>query len=178
MNEHSAAPTEADPSTNASTNAGREQTFETIEAQLEAITEKLEEPTVPLEERLRLHARAVRLHATLEGKLDAAEKAIQAAEKAAVPAEPDGEPYEAVRDRLAEIVNALENEELPLDRVVALHLQAGQLAARCETILKTARTQLDAVAEPPSDGSEEPDPAPVPRADPGSAEEWDDPPPF
>ena len=124
-----------------------EPTFESLERELKTVTGRLEDPAVPLEERLRLHARAVALHTRLEATLEAARKTTgedgnEAGPKAKPPPDDGGEPYEAVRDRLAEVANALERDDLPLARVVELHREAERLAARCEAILETAQDQI------------------------------------
>ena len=124
-------------------------TFESLESRLQAVTQKLEDPAVPLEERLRLHERAVSMHKELEVILNAARAATSKAAGAPVSpsVEPSREPYEAVRDRLAQVVNALESDDLPLARVVELHGEARRLAARCEAILEGARGKIAQPAE-------------------------------
>ncbi len=136
-----------------------EPSFESVEAELKAVTAQLEDPAVALEERLQLHARAASMHQRLEAIVEAARKATsEAANDAANDAPNDAgpppglpgsgagegprEPYEAVRDRLAEVVNTLENEDLPLARVINLHGEAQRLAARCEAILGAAQEQI------------------------------------
>ena len=128
-----------------------EPSFESVEAELKAVTAQLEDPAVALEERLQLHARAASMHRRLEAIVEAARKATsKAANDAGNDAGPPGpsagegprEPYEAVRDRLAEVVNTLENEDLPLARVIDLHGEAQRLAARCEAILGAAQEQI------------------------------------
>ena len=137
-----------------------EPSFESVEAELKAVTAQLEDPAVALEERLQLHARAASMHQRLEAIVEAARKATskatsEAANDAPNEAGPPGlpgagagagegprEPYEAVRDRLAEVVNTLENEDLPLARVINLHGEAQRLAARCEAILGAAQEQI------------------------------------
>ena len=128
-----------------------EPSFESVEAELKAVTAQLEDPAVALQERLQLHARAVSMHQRLEAIVEAARKATsEAANDAANDAGPPGsgigegakEPYEAVRDRLAEVVNALESENPPLARVIDLHGEAQRLAARCEAILGAAQEQI------------------------------------
>lgn len=124
-----------------------EATFESLEKELLALLQGLEDPAVPLEERLRLHARAVSMHGRLEAVLEAARKATGEAGKRDGPrdepaAETDREPYEAVRDRLAQVVNALEGGGLPLARVVELHGEAQRLATRCEAILDGAQREI------------------------------------
>ena len=135
-----------------------EPSFESVEAELKAVTAQLEDPAVALQERLQLHARAVSMHKRLEAIVEAARKATSeaannAANDAPNEAGPPGlpgplagegakEPYEAVRDRLAEVVNGLESENLPLARVIDLHGEAQRLAARCEAILGAAQEQI------------------------------------
>ncbi len=137
-----------------------EATFESLEAELKAVTAQLEDPAVPLEKRLRLHADAVSTQRRLEAIVEAARKATSetadcigndvgkdAGKDAGAPGPRAGEgvpePYEVVRDRLAEVVNALESEDLPLARVIGLHREAQRLAARCEAILGAAQEQIN-----------------------------------
>lgn len=130
-------------------------TFESLEAELATVTERLEDASVPLEERLRLHARATSMHRRLEAIVEAARKATSTtADHGASERPPDGEappePYERVRDRLAEVVNALEADDLPLARVIELHREAQRLAARCEAILDGAQEQIEKAAGGPA----------------------------
>ena len=141
-----------------------EPSFESVEAELKAVTAQLEDAAVALQERLQLHARAVSLHQRLEAIVEAARKATSeaandAANEAPNESGPPGlpgplagegakEPYEAVRDRLAEVVNALESENLPLARVIDLHGEAQKLAARCEAILGAAQEQITTSGTP------------------------------
>ena len=133
-----------------------EATFESLEAELKAVTAQLEDPAVPLEKRLRLHADAVSTQRRLEAIVEAARKATSetadyvgndVGKEAGAPGPRAGEgvpePYEVVRDRLAEVVNALESEDLPLARVIGLHREAQRLAARCEAILGAAQEQIN-----------------------------------
>lgn len=122
-------------------------TFESLENELKEVTAQLESPAVPLEKRLELHARAVSLHRRLEATLEDAEKATRdAAERASGPggtaSEVTSDPYEVVRDRLADVVRALEGDDLPLARVVELHGEAQRLAARCDAILAGAQQEI------------------------------------
>jgi exodeoxyribonuclease VII small subunit len=133
-----------------------EATFETLEGALEKVTRQLEDASIPLEERLALHARAASMHRQLEAILEEARKATGGAEPEAASgdpsaAAPDAEPYEAVRDRLAAIVDALEADDLPLGRVVALHREAQLLAARCEAILDAAQERIERTASAAAD---------------------------
>ena len=122
-------------------------TFESVEAELKEATGRLEDPAVPLGERLELHARAVSLHGKLEAIVEAAQEATTEIGRDAAAEDPgpeanSGAPYEAVRDRLAEVVNTLEREDLPLARAIDLYREARRLAARCETILDAAQRQV------------------------------------
>ena len=140
-------------------NAGTpaEPTFESREQELQDVLAKLEDAKVPLEERLGLHQRALLLQRDLEARLEAARQALdkggdlaEADTAAARSAAGNGaEPYEAIRDRLAGVVATLESESLPLARIVALHREARQLAARCEAILDTAQHEVEASSTPP-----------------------------
>ena len=127
-------------------------TFESLETELEKVTRRLEDASVPLEERLGLHARAASLHRRLEAIVEAAREATgRTGGDAASGTAPDGEdaaePYERVRDRLAEVVDTLESDGLPLARVIELHREAQRLAARCEAILDGAREQIENAAD-------------------------------
>lgn len=146
-----------------------EPTFESIESELQAVMRKLEDPEVPLQERLQLHARAAALHQRLESILTAAREATgesgpEGDPPTAPAAENSAEPYEAVRDRLAAIVNTLEGDDLPLARIVALHAEARRLAARCEAILSAAQEEIarstEASAAGPGAPETEPEDAP------------------
>ena len=136
-------------------------TFESLEAELERVIRRLEDASVPLEERLGLHARAASMHRRLEAIVETARKAASRTGADATPVSaPDGEdaaePYERVRDRLAEVVDALEADDLPLARVLELHREAQRLAARCEAILDGAREQIENAADGPQAGAEAP----------------------
>lgn len=139
-------------------------TFESLEAELERVTRRLEDASIPLEERLGLHSRAASMHRQLEAILEEARRATgtsgsrTTSDDAAVGVE-EAEPYEVVRDRLAEVVNALEADDLALGRVVALHREAQLLAARCEAILDAAQEQIDRTASVSGDPVD-----PAPRA--------------
>ena len=128
-----------------------EATFESLENELQAVIRRLEDPAVPLEERLRLHGRAVSMHKGLEAILEAARKATAGdVERGSAPGDAAAgaapEPYEAVRDRLAQVVNALEGDGLPLARVIELHAEARRLASRCEAILEGAQEKITRAA--------------------------------
>ena len=129
-------------------------TFESLEAELAKVTRRLEDASVPLEARLELHARATSMHGRLEAIVEAARQATsQTGGDAASGRPPEGEdpaePYERVRDRLAEVVRALEADDLPLARVIELHREAQRLAARCEAILDGAQEQIEKTAGGP-----------------------------
>lgn len=145
-----------------------EATFESLEADLEKVTRQLEDASVPLEERLELHARAASLHRRLEAMVEAARQATTpTGGDAASGSPPDGEdaaePYERVRDRLAEVVNALEADGLPLARVIELHREAQRLAARCEAILDGAQKQIEKAGGGSPAGPAAPGDAPAAR---------------
>ncbi len=128
-----------------------EATFESLEAELKQVTGQLESPAVPLEKRLQLHARAASMHRRLEAIVEAARKATSdAGPEDPRTGEGAAQPYEAVRDRLAEVVNALEADDLPLARVIDLHREAQRLASRCEAILDAAQEQISGAAAGPA----------------------------
>lgn len=138
--------------------ADPKEAFETLEAELRKATDRLEDASVPLEERLRLHTHAAGIQKKLEAALERASRTL--AEPVEEGAAPDDEPYETLRDRLAETVATLEDEELPLVRVVELHRRARELAARCEAKLNLAQERVDQTLGPGEAGSRpvEPDP--------------------
>ncbi len=67
---------------------------------------------------------------------------------------------EALRE-LEEIVAAMEEEQLPLEELVARYEKGSKLLARCETVLASARKRLQTIsskaAEIPDDPDESPD---------------------
>jgi exodeoxyribonuclease VII small subunit len=59
--------------------------------------------------------------------------------------------FEAKLDRVDAIVKELESGDTTLDRAIALFKEGKTLARECETLLKSAQTQIDeAMAEPES----------------------------
>jgi len=60
--------------------------------------------------------------------------------------------FETSLKRLEEIVHALENDSVTLDRSVELFQEGRELARRCEGLLKTAQDTIDAaIAGPPAE---------------------------
>ncbi len=55
--------------------------------------------------------------------------------------------FEARLERLAEIVELLEDEDLPLERGVALYKEGTALAKACSKQLQEARNEVKVVAE-------------------------------
>lgn len=123
------------------------ETFEGLEEELRAALKRLEDPRVPLEARLRLHTRAAAIHERMEAALEIAEKTVGEPLPPPSGEDPDfpqglAEPYESVQQRLADTVERLGGEGLPLARVVALNRTARRLAERCEALLRGARREL------------------------------------
>lgn len=143
--------------------------FERLQRDLEAAVAKLGDEDLPLEERLALHAKAVGLHGRLEELLREARERAAAVEREAgteaaggvaggeAAGAPD-EPYEVLHSRLQEVVERLEDDDLPLAEVVRLHGEAHRLAARCDHLLKTAQGRVDRLtaARPGDPGSRGP----------------------
>ncbi len=70
--------------------------------------------------------------------------------------------YEEARDRLAEVVRALEAGNVPLEQALALWERGEALAAHCQHLLDGARRRLDdarAAARPAADLNDHPMPA-------------------
>jgi exodeoxyribonuclease VII small subunit len=62
-----------------------------------------------------------------------------------------GADFEAKLDRVDAIVRELENPNTKLDRAIALFKEGKVLARECESLLKSAQTQIDeAMSEPQS----------------------------
>lgn len=60
-----------------------------------------------------------------------------------------GADFEAKLDRIDAIVKELENPNTKLDRAIALFKEGKVLARECESLLKSAQTQIDeAMSEP------------------------------
>ncbi|MGE9271394.1 MAG: exodeoxyribonuclease VII small subunit [Verrucomicrobiales bacterium] len=57
--------------------------------------------------------------------------------------------FEAAISELEEIVAAMEEEELPLEELVARFEQGTQLLARCQTVLDSAKKRLQTIATSP-----------------------------
>lgn len=86
-----------------------------------------------------------------------------ARKKTALSADPAGEPsFEEALLELENIVAAMEEEQLPLEELVARYEKGSKLLARCETVLASARKRLQtisaqAAAEAGARGGEEDD---------------------
>ena len=61
--------------------------------------------------------------------------------------------YEAAKSQLDEIVNRLEDKDLPLDDMVSLWEQGEKLAAICEERLAGAKARLEALRPSQSEES-------------------------
>ena len=91
---------------------------------------------------------------------------------------PDGDPaddptFESALAELEEIVAAMEEEQLPLEELVARYEKGSKLLARCETVLASAKKRLQTI----SARSAAADPAATPDAEdelPGEPDEHDD----
>lgn len=90
--------------------------------------------------------------------------------------------FELALSELEEIVAAMEEEQLPLEELVARYEKGSKLLARCESVLASARKRLQTIstgsnadAVDPDDEADLPDddaPAPGPTA--GTPDEPDD----
>ena len=104
-------------------------------------------------------------------------------EPAAAGSDDDGS-FEAALTELEAIVATMEEEQLPLEELVARYEKGSKLLARCETVLASARKRLQTIsakaanadADLPDDPDESPDedddePA---GSSPGTPDEYDD----
>lgn len=90
--------------------------------------------------------------------------------------------FELALAELEEIVAAMEEEQLPLEELVARYEKGSKLLARCESVLASARKRLQTISSrtaadtvEPDDEADLPDPdatAPGPTA--GTPDEHDD----
>jgi len=131
-------------------------TFEALETDLAKALDALDRAGLALEERLRLHERAVGLHDELRKKLSAAEAELERiAEQPPRPEKVDQkpEPYEIVRDRLEQVVEALESGDLTLADVVKKRREAELLAKRCHAILDSATGRIQRMNARSRDGA-------------------------
>ncbi len=117
------------------------QSIEALDAELAAALGQLEAADVALEERLRLHNRAAGLYRKLEERLGEARAELEQREATGSEAE-ETESYEELSSRLEKTVAAMEDEALPLGRVLAMRREALGLAARCEAILNSASGRI------------------------------------
>lgn len=99
--------------------------------------------------------------------------------------QPGSEPsFELALAELEEIVAAMEEEQLPLEELVARYEKGSKLLARCESVLVSARKRLQTIsakaaadaAELPGDNNESPDDDDDEPAGPaaGTPDEYDD----
>jgi exodeoxyribonuclease VII small subunit len=58
----------------------------------------------------------------------------------------DGTTFEAALSELEEIVAAMEEEQLPLEELVARYEKGSKLLARCESVLASARKRLQTIS--------------------------------
>jgi exodeoxyribonuclease VII small subunit len=58
----------------------------------------------------------------------------------------DGPSFEAALAELEEIVAAMEEEQLPLEELVARYEKGSKLLVRCETVLASARKRLQTIS--------------------------------
>lgn len=73
----------------------------------------------------------------------------------------DGPTFEEAMEGLEAIVEAMENEQLPLEELVAYYEKGSKLMARCESILESARERIELITLGPSDQSALANPAPL-----------------
>ena len=108
-----------------------------------------------------------------------------ARKKSSPGADPAGEPsFEEALLELENIVAAMEEEQLPLEELVARYEKGSKLLARCETVLASARKRLQTIsakavsAEPelsddPDESPDEDDDEPAGSST-GTPDEYDD----
>ncbi len=78
-----------------------------------------------------------------------------------------GPSFEEALEGLESIVEAMENEQLPLEELVAYYEKGSKLLGRCETILETARERIELITLRNKDESELEKPAKVGDSAPG-----------
>lgn len=66
----------------------------------------------------------------------------------------EGPSFEQALEGLESIVEAMENEQLPLEDLVAYYEKGSRLMGRCETILESARERIELITLRNKDESE------------------------
>ena len=65
--------------------------------------------------------------------------------KADSPRDDQGPSFEEALEGLESIVEAMENEQLPLEELVAYYEKGSKLMGRCESILESARERIELI---------------------------------
>lgn len=97
-----------------------------------------------------------------------------------LPADPgDGPTFEDALAELEAVVESMEEEQLPLEELVAHYEKGSALLKRCEAVLKSARERLELITlrnqeENPLDSGEEHPHTPAPPPGTAPADEPDD----
>ena len=69
-----------------------------------------------------------------------------AAKKTAKKTDADSQPgFEQALEELEQLVEAMENEELPLEQLVANYEKGSKLLAHCQTVLDSARERIELI---------------------------------
>jgi len=63
------------------------------------------------------------------------------------PTETPSQTFEESLDELESIVDVMENDQLPLEKLIASYERGANLLSKCETILDTAKTKLETIAK-------------------------------
>ena len=90
------------------------------------------------------------------------------------PATEESPSFEESLAELEEIVEAMEHESLPLEKLVESYEQGSRLLARCETVLRSARQRLETIALRARPGDDPETPAEAIPADAAPAIESDE----
>ena len=87
----------------------------------------------------------------------------------------DKEPsFEQALAELEKLVAAMEEDQLPLEKLVESYEQGSKLLARCESVLESARKRLELITLEGESGGSNPEPAPRADDDPDPAPDQDD----
>jgi exodeoxyribonuclease VII small subunit len=132
-----------------------EKSFEASLEELGLVLDQLEAGDLPLEQSLELYERGVRLWRVCQKQLNDAEGRIEhlLKDEAQPPrADEAAKSYEASLDELEEVVEQLESDDLPLERLVALAERGVQLWRACQGRLSQAERKVELLLKS-SDGT-------------------------